>query len=78
MKIYGGVKGQLHCKVILGTEGCVNVSALTPILITTKRMQFSTHYDNVTFEVFTAVTMKNGIFRDVTPCDSKNRRFGGT
>jgi hypothetical protein len=34
---------------------------------------------NVRFEVFTAVTMKNGIFWVVTPCGScKNRRFGGT
>jgi hypothetical protein len=34
---------------------------------------------NVRFEVFTAVTMKNGDFWDVTPCGScKNRRFGGT
>jgi hypothetical protein len=33
----------------------------------------------VRFEVFTAVTMKNGAFWDVTPCGScKNRRFGGT
>jgi hypothetical protein len=33
----------------------------------------------VRFEVFTAVTMKTGVFWDVTPCDScKNRRFGGT
>jgi hypothetical protein len=33
----------------------------------------------VKFEVFTAVTMKNGDFSDVTPCGScKNRRFGGT
>jgi hypothetical protein len=33
----------------------------------------------VRFEVFTAVTMKNGVFRDVTPCGScKNPRFGGT
>jgi hypothetical protein len=33
----------------------------------------------VGFEVFTAVTMKNGVFWDVTPCGScKNRRFGGT
>jgi hypothetical protein len=32
----------------------------------------------VRFEVFTAVTMKNGIFWDVTPCGAcKNRRFGG-
>jgi hypothetical protein len=26
--------------------------------------------DSVKFEVFTAVTMKNGVFWDVTPCDS--------
>jgi hypothetical protein len=33
----------------------------------------------VRFEVFTAVTMKNGVFWDVTPCGScKKRRFGGT
>jgi hypothetical protein len=33
----------------------------------------------VRFEVFTAVTMKNGVFWDDTPCGScKNRRFGGT
>jgi hypothetical protein len=31
------------------------------------------------FEVFTAVTMKNGVFWDVTPCSScKNQRFGRT
>jgi hypothetical protein len=35
--------------------------------------------DNVRFEVFTVVTMKNGVSWDVTPCDfCKNRRFGGT
>jgi hypothetical protein len=34
---------------------------------------------NVRFEVFTAVNMKNGVFRDVTPCGfCKNGRFGGT
>jgi hypothetical protein len=33
----------------------------------------------VRFEVFTAVTMKNVIFWDATPCGScKNRRFGAT
>jgi hypothetical protein len=33
----------------------------------------------VRLEVFTAVTMKNGVFWDVTPCGScKNRRFGRT
>jgi hypothetical protein len=32
----------------------------------------------VRFEVFTAVTMKNSVFWDVTPCGSfKNKRFGG-
>jgi hypothetical protein len=31
----------------------------------------------VRYEVFTAVTMKNGVFWDVMPCGScKNRRFG--
>jgi hypothetical protein len=35
--------------------------------------------NHVRFEVFTAVTMKNGVFWDVTPSGScKNRRFGGT
>jgi hypothetical protein len=34
---------------------------------------------NVRLEVFTAVTMKNGVFWDVTLCGScTNRRFGGT
>jgi hypothetical protein len=32
----------------------------------------------VGFDVFTAVTMKNTVFWDVTPCRScKNRRIGG-
>jgi hypothetical protein len=36
-------------------------------------------YIYVSFEVFTAVTMKNGVFWDVTPCGScKNWRFRGT
>jgi hypothetical protein len=36
------------------------------------------HYP-VGFEVFTAVTMNNAVFWDVTPCRSYvNRRFGGT
>jgi recombination DNA repair RAD52 pathway protein len=34
---------------------------------------------SVRFEVYTAVTMKNGVFWDVTSCGScKNRRVGGT
>jgi hypothetical protein len=36
-------------------------------------------FQYVRFEVFTAVTMKNGVFWDVTPCGScKNQRFRGT
>jgi hypothetical protein len=37
------------------------------------------YISKVRFEVFTAVTMKNGVFCVVTPCGScKNRRYGGT
>jgi hypothetical protein len=37
------------------------------------------HYFSVRSEVFMAVTMKNGVFCDVTPRGScKNRSFGGT
>jgi hypothetical protein len=32
------------------------------------RRRHSSSSDNVRFEVFTAVTVKNGVFRDVTPC----------
>jgi hypothetical protein len=36
------------------------------------------HFIFVRFEVFTAVTMKNGVFWDVTPYGScKNGRFEG-
>jgi hypothetical protein len=45
-----------------------------------KRKPFGSNEARIVgFEVFTAVTMKNGVFLDVTPCGScKNRRFGGT
>jgi hypothetical protein len=37
------------------------------------------HNCYVRYEVLTAVTMKNGVFWDVTPRGScRNRRFGGT
>jgi hypothetical protein len=40
---------------------------------------FRNAYLFVMFEVFTSVTMKNGVFRDVTPWGScKNRRIGRT
>jgi hypothetical protein len=42
--------------------------------------QLSEHIRNcVSIEVFTAATMKNAVFWDVTSCSScKNRRCGGT
>jgi hypothetical protein len=37
------------------------------------------YYEHVRFEVFTAVTMKNGVFWYVTKCGScENRCFGET
>jgi hypothetical protein len=42
-------------------------------------LHFQSKHNYVRFEVFTAVTMKYGVFWDVTTCGScKNRRFGGT
>jgi hypothetical protein len=41
--------------------------------------EFIKNYPQVTFEVFTAVTMKNAVFLDVTLCRScVNLRFGRT
>jgi alpha-glucosidase (family GH31 glycosyl hydrolase) len=41
--------------------------------------EFNNTLPYVRSEVFTAVTMNNGVFWDITPCGScKNRRFGGT
>jgi hypothetical protein len=50
------------------------------IMIQHRNYLISVHLkDDVRFEVFTVVTMKNGVFWDVMPCGScKNRRFGGT
>jgi hypothetical protein len=51
------------------------VSAADPLLVNQKE-KINTF---VRFEVFTVVTMKNGVFWDVTPCGScKNGRFGVT
>jgi hypothetical protein len=47
---------------------------ILPIIYTNKQTN-----KHVRFEVFTAVTMKKGVFWDVAPCGScKNRRFEGT
>jgi hypothetical protein len=40
---------------------------------------FQKNYQDVRFEFFTAATVKNAVFWQVTPCSScENRRFGGT
>jgi hypothetical protein len=62
-------------------EECRLLRYKTPVRTSKETCYFaateSTRY--VRFEVFTAVTMKNGVFWDVTPWDScKKWRFGGT
>jgi hypothetical protein len=50
-----------------------------PIFLSLPRKLYLDSWGVVRFEVFTALTMKNGVFWDVTPSHScKNRRFGGT
>jgi hypothetical protein len=42
-------------------------------------IDISNYLNIARFVVFMAVTIKDGVFWDVTPCGScKNRRFGGT
>jgi hypothetical protein len=46
--------------------------------LTTIQEVFKFYMSYVRFEVSKSVTMKNGVFYDVSPCgSSKNRRFGG-
>jgi hypothetical protein len=54
------------------------LSQINPVH-TTPSYLIKVNLNVVRFEVFTAVTMKNDVLWDVTPCGScKNRRFGGT
>jgi hypothetical protein len=56
-----------------------NIKRGTNVVITTERSDYILKSIAARFEVLTAVTMKNDVFWDVTPCSScKNRRFGGT
>jgi hypothetical protein len=60
----------IYGMLLFGTASTSNIENL-------ERFQFK--FAHVRFEVFTAVTMKNGVFWDVTQFSSgKNRRFGGT
>jgi hypothetical protein len=55
----------------------INFSYLKIISMFLKICWTSAYY--IRSQIFTAVTMKNAVFLDVTPCDSsKNRRFRGT
>jgi hypothetical protein len=57
----------------LGATLAVASNRSTPHGVTSQMTVFF-----IRFEIFTAVTMKKGVFWDVTPCGScKNRRFGG-
>jgi hypothetical protein len=63
-----------------GDEEDLRNVGLTPVIA----QQYLTHSFTfisvvIRFEVFTAVTMNNCVFWDVTPCGfCKNQRFGGT
>jgi hypothetical protein len=59
--------------VCMSSNNHISLSSLNPHPQCRREVQW------VRFEVFMAVTMKNGVFWDVTPCGScKNRRFRGT
>jgi hypothetical protein len=56
-----------------------SASSTTPKMEAESRSDAYASLYYVRFEVFTAVTMKNRVFWDVTPYGScKNRRFRGT
>jgi hypothetical protein len=56
---------------VVGTQPAIELRTLD--------FPFLKHDCCLRFEVFTPVTMKNGVFWDVTPCGPcKNRRFIGT
>jgi hypothetical protein len=64
-------------------EECRLLGYKNPVLTSQETHYFSATESSqlmlVRFEVFTAVTMENAVFWDVTQCGScKNRRFGGT
>jgi hypothetical protein len=62
----------------LSNDGDLNTD-LCEIFIFNIPLDFVIYEKFVRFEVLTAVTMKNGVFWDVTPCGScKNRSIGIT
>jgi hypothetical protein len=69
-----------HARWGNGTDNRLNTfETKRNLLISSVQIEIQFEKYKVRFEFFTAVTMKNGIFWDVTPCGScKNRYFGGT
>jgi hypothetical protein len=66
----------MHIQIVLLKKGGVNIRKIPPADMDSSDKVSIRH---IRFEVFTAVTRKNAIFWDVTPCGScKNRCFGGT
>jgi hypothetical protein len=62
----------------MGSNTHSNISPVARGFSFVKRNEILTCNERVRFEVFTAVTMKNVVFWDATPCGScKNRCFGG-
>jgi hypothetical protein len=76
--------GRIYRLHLLGNETLKPPQLVATICLTTDGEEILLHRrenipEDVRFEVFTAVTMKNGVFWVVTPCGScKNRRLGGT
>jgi hypothetical protein len=69
------VQGYNVCSILMGAKGTCQLGEMGAMAIPCDWKKGT----YVRFEVFTAVTMKNCVFWDITPCDScKNRRFGGT
>jgi hypothetical protein len=64
----------------LYSEQAAILARVIHVMILQVRSETHKKFNNLLrFEVYTAVTMKNGVFWDVTPCGScENRRFGGT
>jgi hypothetical protein len=71
-------------KVLNGTEKyrdvSITIDAVSIVFKAVNHLPLNQRtISHLRFEVFTAVTMKNGVFWVVTSCASrKNRRFGGT
>jgi hypothetical protein len=67
--------------IAVGSTGlfALHISLYSDVGVKFLCLELVSKLEYVRFKVFTAVTMKNGIFWDVTPCvPCNNRRFGGT